>query len=82
MKFKIVRGISSETLAKHVRREFVDRLPPRSKDEQFTLILFRFQRDEKGTGVILSSIAGHALARLPDAAVGAVGCSAERTPLL
>jgi hypothetical protein len=66
MKFKIVRGISSEALAKHVRREFVDRLPPRSKDDRFSLVLFRFQRDEKGSGVILSSVAEQALAKLGD----------------
>lgn len=66
MKFKIVRGICGEALAKNVRREFVDRLPPRSKGEQFTLMLFRFQRDEKCSGVILSSVAEHAISRLGD----------------
>jgi hypothetical protein len=64
VKFKIVRSISADELPTHVRREFVARLPPRLESERFTLILFRFQRDRKQSGVILSSVVKQAIARL------------------
>jgi hypothetical protein len=65
MKFQIVRDISVERLASHVRPAFRGLIPaPRSKTEIFALILFRFQHDEKGSGVIISSAAEQALARL------------------
>ena len=65
MKFQIVRDIPVERLASHVRPAFHGLLPaPRSKTEIVTLILFRFQHDEKGFGVIPSSAAEQALARL------------------
>ena len=64
MKFRIVRGVPAEKLSDYVQCEFVERLPPRRKGERFALILFRSQRDPKRSGVILSSVAEQAIARL------------------
>ena len=65
MKFQIVRDIPVQRLASYVRPAFHGLLPaPQSNTEIFTLILFRFQHDDKGYDVILSSVAKQALARL------------------
>lgn len=65
MKFQIVRDVASERLTSHLRPAFHSIVPsPLSDDERFTLILFRFTHDEKGSNVIRSKSAEQALARL------------------
>jgi hypothetical protein len=48
----------------HVRPAFRHLLPSVANGEKLTLIIFRFQRDEKGSGVVISSVVKQALARL------------------
>jgi hypothetical protein len=65
MRFQIVKDVPGAVLASHVRADLRDFLPPvGSKEERFTLIQFRFQRDEKGSGVVTSNSVRQALRRL------------------
>ncbi len=67
MKFQVLRNVPAESLTSRVRPAFRDRIPViRPDDMACTLIVFRFQRDEKASGVVTSNAVKQALNRLGD----------------
>jgi hypothetical protein len=69
MQFKIVRNIRADQVARHVPPMLKAYIPPLD-DSVYTLLLFRFQRDEKSDGVVVSSTARRALSRLGEERLG------------
>ena len=65
MRFRIVRNVPAATVTARVQPAFRDLLPPAlSQQERVTLILFRFQREKSGSGVVMGNVVEQALDRL------------------
>ena len=63
MQFRIVEHVQPERVASHVPAVLRPYLPTEYDNRLCTLVIFRFQRDEKGSGVISSSTVRKALSR-------------------
>ena len=67
MQFRIVRNVLADSVAGHVHPALRAFIPPiRERTTPCTLLLFRFQKDEKGSGMVLSEAVLQALSRLGD----------------
>ena len=63
MQFRVVEHVPSDRVASHVPAKLRQYLPTAYDDRLCTLVIFRFQRDEKQSGVISSSTVRKALSR-------------------
>jgi hypothetical protein len=67
MQFRIVRGVRVDQVSAHIHRALRPVVPPISSEGKLcTLLLFRFQRDEKSSGVVRSATVERALSQLGD----------------
>ena len=64
MKFQILRNVPAKSVASRIRRAFRDRIRLGLEHPPCTLIVFRFQRDERESGVVTLNTVKQALDRL------------------